>query len=64
MKNYDVLLHRKANLEELKSVEVRAVNEDEARREAARRYGLLDWVVWVCNEKQYVEGYQNFIVTE
>ncbi|QDV50815.1 hypothetical protein [Gimesia fumaroli] len=64
MKNYDVLLHRKANLEELKTVEIRAANEDEARREAARRYGLLDWVVWVCNEKQYVEGYQNFTVTE
>tara|TARA_R110002167_G_scaffold61913_4_gene174942 strand:- start:40544 stop:40738 length:195 start_codon:yes stop_codon:yes gene_type:complete len=64
MKVYDVLLHRSANLKDLKSVEIEASNEDEARREAARLYGSLDWVVWVCNEKQYVEGYQNFTVTE
>ena len=64
MKSYDVLLHRKANLDDVKSVEIDAVNEDEARREAARLYGMLDWVVWVCNERQFVEGYQNFTVTD
>ena len=64
MKKFDVLLHRKANLEDVKSVEIEATDEGEASREAARQYGALDWVVWVCNEKQYVEGYQGFTVTE
>lgn len=64
MKKFDVLLHRKADLNDVKTVEVEATDEAEARSEAARKYGALDWVVWVCNEKQFVEGYQGFTVTE
>ncbi|WP_144986320.1 hypothetical protein [Gimesia aquarii] len=73
MKTFNVLLCRKTDLEnektfteleDLKTVEIKAMNYEAAVMIVHQEHSPDGWAILTCEEQHFVEGAQKFVVTE